>query len=276
MNSPRRIYVRRGFQLHHRRHRNRPYDFSYWHVFVVKYGRASQICVGCNSPAMDMNGLLEDCRFKHQKTTRHSNKNLAPKCEERIAALARFLNDMHIIVFDTETTTIGGTVIQMGIVIAKQDGECVFEYDALWNTDERIHPDAQKIHHISQADLHKRGLDRSNEVEFVLGLFAQAIANNCALIAHNASFDVDVLNRTAHSHGLASLCLQKDDVFCTMCHSRIYCGLMSRNGRLKMPKNEELYLFLFGCPPDGILHNALLDAHVTMKSFVEGRMRGWW
>ena len=46
--------------------------------------------------------------------------------------------------------------------------------------------------------------------------------------------------------------------------------------RVKAPRNEELYIFLFGCKPVGQLHSALPDCRVTLASFVEGRKRKWW
>ena len=53
--------------------------------------------------------------------------------------------------------------------------------------------------------------------------------------------------------------------------------MRERGGRrLKAPRNEELYLFLFGSKPAGQLDSALPDCRVTLASYVEGRRRKWW
>ena len=68
---------------------------------------------------------------------------------------------------------------------------------------------------------------------------------------------------------------------CMLCTMHInatrHCGLRCKGGkRAKAPRNEELYVFLFGKKPAVRLHSALPDCHVTLTSFVEGRKRKWW
>ena len=41
--------------------------------------------------------------------------------------------------------------------------------------------------------------------------------------------------------------------------------------RLKAPRNEELYIFLFKTAPAGQLHSALPDCRVTLASYIEGK-----
>ena len=67
------------------------------------------------------------------------------------------------------------------------------------------------------------------------------------VVAHNASFDVARLNHTAHCHGLRGLPpLCSADMLCTMHGATKHCRLRTRGDkRLKPPRNEELYKFLF-------------------------------
>ena len=67
-------------------------------------------------------------------------------------------------------------------------------------------------------------------------------------------------------------------MLCTMHNATRHCGLYTRGKvkRLKAPRNEELFEFLFGRKPQVRLHSALPDCQVTLASFIEGRRRLWW
>ena len=71
--------------------------------------------------------------------------------------------------------------------------------------------------------------------------------------------------------------LRSATMLCTMHSATRHCGLRKRGGKqAKAPRNEELYLFLFGSKPAGQLHSALPDCRVTLASYIEGRRRKWW
>ena len=81
-----------------------------------------------------------------------------------------------------------------------------------------------------------------------------------------------VLDATADTSMLSSAAM-----LCTMHSARKHCGLRERGGkRLKAPRNEELYLFLFGEKPAEQLHSALPDCRVTLASYIAGHKRKWW
>ena len=75
--------------------------------------------------------------------------------------------------------------------------------------------------------------------------------------------------------GQRSGALSSASMLCTMHSATKHCGLRAKGGkRLKAPRNEELYKFLF--KPSGRLHRALADCRVTLASYVEGHKRRWW
>jgi DNA polymerase III epsilon subunit-like protein len=188
------------------------------------------------------------------------------------------------LVFDTETSGFGGCVLNLGWTLADEGGNELAAYDRLWGLPkgERIHSRAYKAHGISLGDLNRTGSGAVHKVAPEVGEFfalvAAARAAGVRIVAHNASFDVSRLNHTAHRHRLHNASpLQSADMLCTMHGATKHCRLRTRgNRRLKAPRNEELYQFLFELAPPGRLHRALADCRVTLASYVEGRKRRWW
>ena len=188
------------------------------------------------------------------------------------------------LVFDTETSGFGGCVLNLGWTLADGDGKELAAYDRLWclPRGERIDSRAYKAHGISLQDLACAGSEAVLKVAPELGEFFALVdaarAAGVRIVAHNASFDVSRLNHTAHRHGLRNgpyLC--SAGMLCTMHAASKHCRLRTRgNQRLKAPRNEELYRFLFEQAPPGRLHRALADCRVTLASYVEGRKRHWW
>ena len=141
---------------------------------------------------------------------------------------------------------------------------------------ERIHRGAFKAHGISAQRLASSGVPAKPELAEFLALVAAAEAVGVRIVAHNASFDVGRLNATAIRQGLKPS-LSSALMLCTMHNSTRHCKLRNRGGKnLKAPRNEELYIFLYGQKPVGQLHSTLPDCRVTLASYVEGRKRKWW
>ena len=180
----------------------------------------------------------------------------------------------NVIVFDTETSSLNGVVLQFAFVIATAVGDELYQYCSCWNIPEgfTIDPRAQAVHGITPAELNRVGVDPRPALVDFSHMCARARACGCALAAHNAQFDVARLRFTAAAWGAPRMC--EDGVVCTMRRSR--CGLKNRAGRHKPPRNDELFEFLFGRSPGVDLHDALNDARVTLASFSEGRRRKWW
>ena len=188
------------------------------------------------------------------------------------------LGSAECLIFDTETSGFTGSVLNLGWILADSNGKELVSYNRLWRLPdgERIHRKAFAAHGITAAQLRCDGVPAKPELAEFLALMAAAEAASVRLVAHNASFDVRVLNITAIRQGLAPS-LRSASMLCTMHSATRHCGLRKRGGKqAKAPRNEELYLFLFGKPPAEQLHSALPDCRVTLASYVAGRKRKWW
>ena len=188
------------------------------------------------------------------------------------------LCDSYCLVFDTETSGFTGSVLNIGWILANNDGDALVAYERLWclPSGERIDRRAFAAHGISAAQLKKEGVAAKPEAAEFLALVAAAEAAGVIVVAYNVSFDVGRINDTAIRQGLTPS-LRSATMLCTMHNATRHCGLRCRGGkRAKAPRNEELYVFLFGKRPTVQLHSALPDCRVTLASFVEGHKRKWW
>ena len=135
-------------------------------------------------------------------------------------------------------------------------------------------------HCVSQYVPHKITADYANahgvEPQEAMDLFmadvVQVMKSNGYVVAHNAAFDMEVVDRTMaryhiephHNFGWDSV-----QTFCTMKDPRIvaHCNLKRRRGiSLKYPKLEELYTKMHDSHPKEKLHDALGDVHVLRAS----------
>ena len=192
-------------------------------------------------------------------------------------AHARF-GEAFCLIFDTETSSFGGCVLELGWILAAEDGTELASYRSLWRLPpgERIHSKAKKLHGISLAKLRDQGVEPKPELAEFMALVAAALAADKRVVAHNAAFDVRHLNHTANVRKLPAA-LRSASMLCTMHSATKHCGLRKRgNKALKAPRNDELYEFLFKGKPTGQLHSALADCRVTLASFIEGHSRKWW
>ena len=204
-------------------------------------------------------GVPEDCRTAYDRAH-------------------RALGNAHCLVFDTETSGFIGCVLNLGWILADANGTALATYTRLWQlpAGERIDRRALKAHGISAARLACEGVAAKPELAEFLALLGAAEAAGVRLVAHNASFDVGRLNHTAICQGLEPS-LRSASMLCTMHNSTRHCGLRARGARrLKAPRNNELYFFLFGCQPAGQLHSALPDCRVTLASYIAGHELKWW
>lgn len=158
---------------------------------------------------------------------------------------------------DIETTGLsprrGDRVIEIGAV-AVDDSGIVDEFHALIDPGIRVTLQAQHVHGITNDMLADKP-----KPEDVLPGFHRFIGD-CALVAHNASFDVFFLR---HEFGRLGLGLNNPS-HCTLalCRKR-YPNL--RNHRL-----ETIYRHLFGTQPEGAQrHRALDDARMVARVWME-------
>jgi len=170
------------------------------------------------------------------------------------------------VIFDTETTGMGkyDVVVELGYVIIGQCGELLREYSKLWSTDVPIAHRAFAVHGISQAAIKEVGADAATELKAFWDLCTKVKR----LVAHNAAFDVRLLNQTADQVGVAR-CTR--GVFCTM------QGCKKRSVAERGPtcKNEDVYRFIGGHSV-GVAHRALEDCRKTAFIYNHGRALKWW
>ena len=197
-----------------------------------------------------------------------------------VLADAAFDADAAVLVFDTETASLHGVVVQLAFVLHdwRRDIE-LFAYDRILRPPpaERFDPRAVAIHGIERHEAEARGVAADVEVAEFLRVCAAARRAGVRLVAHNATYDVVRVNHTRAAHGVnAEPPLGVDQVFCSMRRAASHVATYNRIGRRKTPRNEELYCALYGAPPVGRLHDALVDVRVTAACYVGGARRGWW
>jgi len=219
--------------------------------------------------------LIESFAYSKNEEPMKKKQKKEETCDE-FTIDTRDFKSPNILVFDVETTSLSGSVIQLGWILADTCGNILNESSTYYklSAGERICKHAQKVHNITEKQLLQEGISQKNIQNFIK-LCEIAIANGCTLVAHNSHFDVQRINHTASLYDFPHQ-ISIDQVFCTMRNSTSRCGLVKVDGRTKFPTNAELHKFLFGKDPEERLHDAREDCKVTLRSFVEGRHRGWW
>ena len=88
----------------------------------------------------------------------------------------RKLGAAHVLVFDTETMGFGGSVLNLGWILADECGAELASYDLLWQLPcgERIHSGAFKAHGISAAQVRRNGVAPAPEAGEFFALVAAA------------------------------------------------------------------------------------------------------
>ena len=122
------------------------------------------------------------------------------------------------LVFDTETSNLNGSVLDLGWVLADSVGVELAHFQQLWKLPrgERIHSEAFAAHKISLDRLRREGVDPKLEVAEFFALVAAALAMGVIIVAHHASFDVRALNNTVYRHRLKLPPLSSAQMLCTM------------------------------------------------------------
>jgi len=180
------------------------------------------------------------------------------------------------LVFDTETCGLRKSVIEVAWVLADKRGEELCSHSELWHPppDENIDPGAFAVHGISESKLLREGTCAVPGLKQFVRLFGAAVKAGVKIVCHNAAFDVARMNHTLRKHDLNDTLLLKD-TFCTMQRTKRRCNLYQRNGRLKSPRNDELFEKLYGRKPTGQLHRALDDCRVTLASYTRALELKW-
>ena len=184
--------------------------------------------------------------------------------------------------FDTETTGIPRNyrapvsdlanwprVVQLAFLAMGAEGERLGAREFLIKPEGFTIPaDAARVHRITT----ERALAEGVAIGEALAAFGGALATVEVLVAHNLSFDENILGAEFLRAKLGNPLAGKKRC-CTMESSTAYCGIPGRMGRPKWPTLAELHTKLFG---QGLAkaHAALADVETCAKCFFELRKRG--
>jgi len=132
----------------------------------------------------------------------------------------------------------------------------------VWNLE------SQQFHTIT----HQRAIDEGEHCSDIFHLLRDDLLMTDMIVAHNLSFDLQVLNAEAERRGLPPL-LWPSRSLCTMKASKDFCKLPSTSSYhtdpYKFPKLSELYSLLFETSAGITFHNAADDVEATQKCFHE-------
>jgi DNA polymerase III epsilon subunit-like protein len=182
-----------------------------------------------------------------------------------------------VLVFDTETTgfTKKDYILQLAWTAVSDQGEREVEESKIVQIpfDMLVPKRSTEIHRLTTRDVRERGVPPVPVIEQFLRDCARVQDAGGRVVAHNAPFDVRLINQTLRRQGASFEC--DVDVFCLQKHTRVHSPLLDKRGRRKPFRNEELHEFLFGERPSGKLHDALVDVGVTLRNYDECCRRGW-
>jgi DNA polymerase III subunit epsilon len=125
---------------------------------------------------------------------------------------------------------------------------------------------ASSIHGITT----EKALTQGDELEMVMQEFVNLLKASTYLIAHNMSFDENIVGSEMLRMGLPNLLATKSKV-CTMKETTLYCDIDGHYGK-KWPRLTELHCKVFGDEFQDA-HNAATDIKITAKCFWELRKR---
>ncbi len=125
-----------------------------------------------------------------------------------------------------------------------------------------ISKQSSSIHRITT----EKAISEGHDLEKVLSLFNERIAEANVLVAHNMNFDEKIIGAEFIRKNIESQLFRKKRI-CTMLSSVDYCQIEGYYG-YKWPKLEELYLKLFKENFEDA-HDASVDIAATARCFWE-------
>ncbi|MES3016193.1 MAG: 3'-5' exonuclease [Bacteroidota bacterium] len=187
--------------------------------------------------------------------------------------------------FDTETTGLPKKnaldenqphTVQLAAILTDNTGRIMSEMCHIIKPDGWIIPDESiAVHGITNEMAHKYGLSR----EAVLSQLINFCRRSEMLVAHNAAFDLQMMELDFRRAGMANPMLGKE-IFCTALGSANVLKIpptermkeTGYGGSFKNPNLQELHKFLFDQGFDGA-HNAMEDTQACMRCFFELKRR---
>lgn len=181
---------------------------------------------------------------------------------------------MRILFFDTETTGLPKDwkapveqldnwprLVQIAWQVYNQEGDLLEEHEYIIKPVGFIIPsEASAVHKITT----EKALESGVDLLTILNVFRSSV-NGCGLlVAHNYSYDYNIMGSELLRNGLENS-LKDKDYICTKEASTDFCKIPSQYGGFKWPKLEELYDILFGESFNA--HDALDDIRATARCF---------
>ncbi len=124
---------------------------------------------------------------------------------------------------------------------------------------------ASKIHGIST----ERALKTGQDLKFVLNEFNESLKKTKFVIGHNVNFDLNIVGAEFHRAGIESPMMEMNKLDSCSEKTATLCQIPGgRGGKFKLPKLQELYLFLFN-EEFAEAHNASADVEATTRCFLE-------
>jgi DNA polymerase III subunit epsilon len=182
--------------------------------------------------------------------------------------------------FDTETTGLPRDwrapvtalsnwprLVQLAWLLYEKDGKLLSDGNYIIRPDGFTIPTAaSSIHGITT----EKALAHGAELQKVLQDFVKLLMTSKYLVAHNMSFDENIVGAELLRTGMKNHLDAKKKI-CTMKETTHYCGIDGPYGK-KWPKLTELHNKVFGENfPDA--HDASIDIKITAKCFWELRKR---
>ena len=181
---------------------------------------------------------------------------------------------MRLTIFDTETTglpkkgyvlspeTLDGwpEIVQLSWIVYDTVTKKINEFDFILKVKE-IPIETTLIHGITTSRSHMSGYP----FEMILQIFQICVDTSDLIIAHNFSFDWDVIQAECLRRNISFTCATPS--YCTKLATTKLCNLQKIGGGLKWPKLEELHYFLFKEKASN-LHNAMIDVLVCFRCYM--------
>lgn len=181
-----------------------------------------------------------------------------------------------LLFFDTETTGLPKNwkasykdtenwprLVQIAWIISDEKGNVISKNSFLIKTNNFIIPkEASNIHGITT----EKAIVEGEDIEIVLKLFNKEISESDYLIAHNLSFDLNIVASEFFRLNIDSEIFKKKQI-CTMEKTTNFCAILGNYG-YKWPSLSELHYKLFHTTFSEA-HNACVDIDITFKCFNE-------
>ena len=147
-------------------------------------------------------------------------------------------------------------IVQLSMMLCNEQLERVEMFDFIINREGMFVIENSNIHGITDEISDTKGISFSS----VLDIVSLCLNRVYYVIAHNASFDVPILQSELFRFNRIDLAelLGTKRVICTMNQTRLLVNAKNKIGRLKNPTLGELYNFALNKPMENA-HNALYD-----------------